>query len=75
MNVILVYTPDILPIIYEYSLFDMYHDWYKSFSTYPKPYDFLYADYLLLKLKKMCNFQVVVAEIDQILRPKSMLIV
>ncbi|KAL4315175.1 hypothetical protein AHAS_Ahas15G0158800 [Arachis hypogaea] len=53
----------------------MCHDWCKLFSTYPRSYDFLHADYLFSRLKKMCNFQVVVAEIDQILRPKSILIV
>ncbi|KAL4293070.1 hypothetical protein AHAS_Ahas18G0091300 [Arachis hypogaea] len=42
----------------------MSHDWCKSFSTYPRSYNFLYADYLFSRLKKMC-----------ILRPESMLIV
>ncbi|XLU57160.1 hypothetical protein S245_051808, partial [Arachis hypogaea] len=68
-------TQDTLPIIYERILFGMCHDWCKLFSTYPRSYDFLHADYLFSRLKKMCNFQVVVAEIDQILRPKSILIV
>ncbi|XLS86324.1 hypothetical protein HN51_036490, partial [Arachis hypogaea] len=68
-------TPDTLPIIYERGLFDMYYDWCKSFSTYHRSYDFLYVDYLFSRLKKMYNFQVVVVEIDQILRPKSTLIV
>ncbi|KAL4396587.1 hypothetical protein AHAS_Ahas01G0106800 [Arachis hypogaea] len=53
----------------------MYYDWCKSFSTYPRSYDFLYADYLFSRLKKMCNFQVVVVEINRILRLESMLIV
>ncbi|XLU57295.1 hypothetical protein S245_051943, partial [Arachis hypogaea] len=47
-------TPDTLPIIYEHGRFGMYHDWYKSFSTYPRSYDFLHADYLFSRLKKMC---------------------
>ncbi|XLS86418.1 hypothetical protein HN51_036584, partial [Arachis hypogaea] len=68
-------TLDTLPIIHERDLFGMCHNWCKSFSTYPRSYDFLHADYLFSRLKKMCNFQVVVAEIDQILRPRSMLIV
>ncbi|KAL4337380.1 hypothetical protein HN51_047421 [Arachis hypogaea] len=75
MNVILVDTPNTLSIIYEYGLFDMYQNWCKSFCTYPRSYNFFHADYLFSRLKKMCNFQVVVAEIDQILRPKNMLIV
>ncbi|XLU48086.1 hypothetical protein S245_042900, partial [Arachis hypogaea] len=62
-------------IIYKRGLFGMYHDWCKSFSTYPRSYDFLYADHLFSRLKKMCNFQVVVVEIDQIMRPKSMFII
>ncbi|KAL4374411.1 hypothetical protein AHAS_Ahas05G0180000 [Arachis hypogaea] len=52
MNVILVDTTDTLPIIYEHGLFGMYHDWCKSFSTYPKSYDFLYADYLFFKTQE-----------------------
>ncbi|XLU98901.1 hypothetical protein S245_013241, partial [Arachis hypogaea] len=68
-------TPDTLPIIYERGLFGMYYDWCKSFSTYPRSYDFLHVDYLFSRLKKMCNFKVVVIEIDQILRPESTLIV
>ncbi|KAL4321840.1 hypothetical protein HN51_066335 [Arachis hypogaea] len=75
MNVVLVDTPDTLPIIYERGLFGMYYNWCKSFSTYPRSYNFLHADYLSSRLKKMCNFQVVVAETYQILRPESILIV
>ncbi|KAL4293435.1 hypothetical protein AHAS_Ahas18G0127800 [Arachis hypogaea] len=68
-------TPDTLPILYEHGLFGMYHNWCKLFSTYPRSYNFLHTDYLFSRLKKMCNFQVVVAEIDQFLRPESMLLV
>ncbi|KAL4349925.1 hypothetical protein AHAS_Ahas10G0090700 [Arachis hypogaea] len=53
----------------------MYHDWCKSFSTYFRSYDLLHANYLFLRLKKRCNFQVVVAEVDRILRPERMFIV
>ncbi|XLS78275.1 hypothetical protein HN51_062500 [Arachis hypogaea] len=59
-------TPDTLPIIYERHLFGI---------TYPRSYDFLHVDYLFSRLKKMYNFQVIVAKTDQILRPESTLIV
>ncbi|KAL4350277.1 hypothetical protein AHAS_Ahas10G0125900 [Arachis hypogaea] len=45
----------------------MYYNWYKSFSTYSRSYDFLHVDYMFSRLKKIC--------IDQILRSKSTLIV
>ncbi|KAL4397140.1 hypothetical protein AHAS_Ahas01G0162100 [Arachis hypogaea] len=35
-------------------LFGMYYDWCKSFSTYPRSYDFFHVDYLFSRLKKMC---------------------
>ncbi|XP_057751480.1 probable methyltransferase PMT26 [Arachis stenosperma] len=75
MNVVSVDAPDTLPIIYERGLFGMYHDWCESFSTYPRSYDLLHADHLFSRLKKRCNFQAVVAEVDRILRPEGMLIV
>ncbi|KAK7247591.1 hypothetical protein RIF29_42476 [Crotalaria pallida] len=75
MNVVTVDSPDTLPIIYERGLFGIYHDWCESFSTYPRSYDLLHADHLFSKLKKRCNFEAVVAEVDRILRPEGTLIV
>ncbi|KAL4275599.1 hypothetical protein AHAS_Ahas20G0123300 [Arachis hypogaea] len=40
-----------------------------------RSYNLLHANYLFLRLKKRCNFQVAVAEVDRILRPERMLIV
>ncbi|XP_022774756.1 probable methyltransferase PMT26 [Durio zibethinus] len=75
MNVVPIDSPDTLPIIYERGLFGMYHDWCESFSTYPRSYDLLHADHLFSKVKKRCNFVVVVTEVDRILRPEGKLIV
>ncbi|OIW00478.1 hypothetical protein TanjilG_05828 [Lupinus angustifolius] len=75
MNIVPVDSPDTLPIIYERGLFGIYHDWCESFSTYPRSYDILHADHLFSKLKKRCNFEAVVAEIDRVLRPEGTLIV
>ncbi|KAE9610222.1 hypothetical protein Lal_00006874 [Lupinus albus] len=75
MNIVSVDSPDTLPIIYERGLFGIYHDWCESFSTYPRSYDILHADHLFSKLKKRCNFEAVVAEVDRILRPEGTLIV
>ncbi|KAK4763993.1 hypothetical protein SAY87_013431 [Trapa incisa] len=74
MNVVNVDSPDTLPIIYERGLFGIYHDWCESFSTYPRTYDLLHADHLFSKLKKRCNLQPVMAEVDRIVRPGGKLI-
>ncbi|KAK1371453.1 putative methyltransferase PMT26 [Heracleum sosnowskyi] len=75
MNVVNVDAPDTLPIIYERGLFGMYHDWCESFSTYPRTYDLIHADHLFSRIKKKCNFEASVVEVDRILRPEGKLIV
>lgn len=74
MNVIPIDSPDTLPIIYERGLFGIYHDWCESFSTYPRSYDLLHADHLFSKVKKRCNLEGVIAEVDRMLRPEGKLI-
>ncbi|KAH6796745.1 S-adenosyl-L-methionine-dependent methyltransferases superfamily protein [Perilla frutescens var. hirtella] len=74
MNVVNIDSPDTLPIIYERGLFGIYHDWCESFSTYPRSYDLLHADHLFSSLKRRCKLDVVMAEIDRILRPGGKLI-
>lgn len=69
MNVVPIDSPDTLPIIYDRGLFGIYHDWCQSFSTYPRTYDLLHADHLFSKLKKRCQLEPVMAEVDRILRP------
>lgn len=56
MNVVPIDSPDTLPIIFERGLFGLYHDWCESFSTYPRSYDLLHADYLFSNLKKRFTF-------------------
>ncbi|KAL3524797.1 hypothetical protein ACH5RR_013169 [Cinchona calisaya] len=75
MNVVSIDAPDTLPIIYERGLFGIYHDWCESFSTYPRCYDLLHGDHLFSKIKKKCNFDALVAEVDRILRPEGKIIV
>ncbi|CAH2059450.1 unnamed protein product [Thlaspi arvense] len=75
MNVVPVDAPDTLPIIYERGLFGIYHDWCESFNTYPRTYDLLHADHLFSTLRKRCNLESVMAEIDRILRPEGTFIV
>ncbi|OIW18161.1 hypothetical protein TanjilG_31281 [Lupinus angustifolius] len=75
MNVVPLDSPDTLPIIYERGLFGIYHNWCESFSTYPRSYDLLHADYLFSTLNNRCNFKALVAEVDRILRPRGMFIV
>ncbi|EPS59022.1 hypothetical protein M569_15788, partial [Genlisea aurea] len=75
MNVVNVDSPDTLPIIYGRGLFGIYHDWCESFSTYPRSYDLLHADHLFSRVKKRCDVEVVMAEVDRIVRPGGKLIV
>ncbi|KAL5776807.1 hypothetical protein ACOSP7_009733 [Xanthoceras sorbifolium] len=75
MNVVPIDSPDTLPIIYERGLFGLYHDWCESFNTYPRSYDLLHANHLFSSIKKRCNLQAVIAEVDRILRPEGNLIV
>ncbi|XP_023750834.1 probable methyltransferase PMT27 [Lactuca sativa] len=74
LNVVNIDSPDTLPLIFERGLFGIYHDWCESFSTYPRTYDLLHADYLFSNLKSRCNIKSVMAEVDRILRPGGNLI-
>nr|XP_043607848.1 probable methyltransferase PMT28 [Erigeron canadensis] len=70
MNVVPVYAPDTLPIIFERGLVGVYHDWCESFGTYPRSYDLLHADHLFSRLKNRCKKTAsIVVEMDRILRP------
>lgn len=70
MNVVPVYAPDTLPIIFERGLVGIYHDWCESFGTYPRSYDLLHADHLFSRLKSRCKkAATIVVEMDRILRP------
>ncbi|KAG9131078.1 hypothetical protein Leryth_006809 [Lithospermum erythrorhizon] len=75
MNMVNIDAPDTLPIIYERGLFGIYHDWCESFSTYPRTYDLLHADHLFSSLKKRCQIDPLIVEIDRVLRPGGKLIV
>ncbi|KAG6516732.1 probable methyltransferase PMT26 [Zingiber officinale] len=75
MNIVLIDSPDTLPIIYDRGLFGLYHDWCESFSTYPRTYDLLHADHLFSKLKKRCRILPIIVEVDRMLRPGGNLIV
>ncbi|XP_047074419.1 probable methyltransferase PMT24 [Lolium rigidum] len=75
MNVVNVDAPDTLPIIFDRGLFGMYHDWCESFSTYPRTYDLLHADYLFSKIKDRCAVLPVIVEVDRIVRPGGSIIV
>lgn len=75
MNIVPIDSPDTLPIIYERGLFGIYHDWCESFNTYPRSYDLLHADHLFSKVKKRCNLEAVIAEVDRMLRPDGNLVV
>ncbi|KAL4569004.1 hypothetical protein LXL04_024630 [Taraxacum kok-saghyz] len=75
LNVVNVDSADTLPIIYERGLFGVYHDWCESFSTYPRTYDLLHADYLFSNLKKRCKLTPVITEVDRIVRPGGKLII
>ncbi|KAI3724724.1 hypothetical protein L2E82_36511 [Cichorium intybus] len=75
MNVVPVDSPDTLPIIYEFGLFGIYHNWCESFNIYLRTYDLLHADHLFSDVKKRCKLQGLMTEVDRILRPKGKLMV
>ncbi|CAA2978097.1 probable methyltransferase PMT13 [Olea europaea subsp. europaea] len=43
MNVVPARKPSTLDVIFDRGLIGMYHDWCKSFSTYPRTYDFIHV--------------------------------
>lgn len=61
MNVVPVSGPDTLAHIYERGLVGTYHDWCEAFSTYPRTYDLLHANYVLGNHKKRSKFPLVEA--------------
>lgn len=75
MNIIPVNGPDTLSIVFDRGLTGIYHDWCESFNTYPRTYDLLHSSFLFANLTQRCDIVVVVAEMDRILRPGSLVII
>ncbi|GJP56575.1 hypothetical protein CLOM_g15631 [Closterium sp. NIES-68] len=63
-----------LGVIYERGLIGTYQDWCEPFSTYPRTYDLIHAAWLFSAISKRCSVEVVLMEMDRILRPEGAVI-
>ncbi|GJP55636.1 hypothetical protein CLOM_g14582 [Closterium sp. NIES-68] len=61
-------------VIYERGLIGTYQDWCEPFSTYPRTYDLIHAAWLFSAISKRCSVEVVLMEMDRILRPEGAVI-
>ncbi|KAF3433358.1 hypothetical protein FNV43_RR24460 [Rhamnella rubrinervis] len=75
MNVVPVDMPDTLSIIFDRGLIGIYHDWCESLNTYPRTYDLLHSSFLFRNLSQRCEVEVVVVEMDRILRPGGYVVI
>ncbi|KAE8701564.1 putative methyltransferase PMT18 [Hibiscus syriacus] len=75
MNVVpTIADKDTLGVIYERGLIGIYHDWCEAFSTYPRTYDLIHANFLFSLYKDKCNIEDILLEMDRILRPEGAVI-
>ncbi|WMV46600.1 hypothetical protein MTR67_039985, partial [Solanum verrucosum] len=73
MNVVPVTMNNTLSAIYDRGLIGTFHDWCDPFPTYPRSYDLLHANNLLLTIKvvmKVVLLEDIMLEMDHILRPQ-----
>ncbi|KAA8534032.1 hypothetical protein F0562_031549 [Nyssa sinensis] len=75
MNVIPIYHPDTLSVIFDRGLIGIYQDWCESFNTYPRTYDLLHSSFLFRNLTQRCDIIDVVVEMDRIVRPGGYILV
>ncbi|KAJ8433165.1 hypothetical protein Cgig2_007129 [Carnegiea gigantea] len=78
MNVVPSSLQNTLSAIYDRGLIGAFHDWCEPFSTYPRTYDLLHANYLLSHYKdraSSCLLEDIMLEMDRILRPRGFVII
>lgn len=78
MNVVPSSLENTLSAIYDRGLIGAFHDWCEPFSTYPRTYDLLHANYLLSHYKdraSSCLLEDIMLEMDRILRPRGFVII
>ncbi|KAK6945196.1 putative S-adenosyl-L-methionine-dependent methyltransferase [Dillenia turbinata] len=78
MNIVPVTMNNTLTAIYNRGLLGAYHDWCEPFSTYPRSYDLLHANYLFSHYKSHgdgCLLEDIILEMDRIIRPQGFIII
>lgn len=76
MNVVPVSNPkDTLGVIFERGFIGVYQNWCEAFSTYPRTYDFLHVHELFSVMDEKCPLEIVLLEMDRILRPEGAVII
>ncbi|WJX11083.1 hypothetical protein P8452_01733 [Trifolium repens] len=77
MNVVPASMKNTLSGIYDRGLIGTFHDWCEPFSSYPRTYDLLHANYLFshYKNKEGCVLEDIMLEMDRLIRPLGFIIV
>uniref|UniRef100_A0A0D3F8T7 Methyltransferase n=1 Tax=Oryza barthii TaxID=65489 RepID=A0A0D3F8T7_9ORYZ len=64
-----------LGVVYERGLIGSYQDWCEGMSTYPRTYDLIHADSVFTLYKNRCEMDIILLEMDRILRPEGTVII
>ncbi|KAE9612481.1 putative S-adenosyl-L-methionine-dependent methyltransferase [Lupinus albus] len=78
MNVVPSSMKNTLSGIYDRGLIGTFHDWCEPFSTYPRTYDLLHANYLFSHYKNKgegCLLEDIMLEMDRLTRPLGFIII
>ncbi|XP_054803754.1 probable methyltransferase PMT7 [Prosopis cineraria] len=78
MNVVPASMKNTLSGIYDRGLIGTFHDWCEAFSSYPRSYDLLHANYLFSHYKYQgegCLLVDIMLEMDRLIRPLGFVII
>ncbi|KAL9319156.1 hypothetical protein ACSQ67_015673 [Phaseolus vulgaris] len=78
MNVVPASMKNTLSGVYDRGLVGTFHDWCESFSSYPRTYDLLHANYLFSHYKTKgedCLLEDIMLEMDRLIRPLGFVII
>ncbi|KAL1330493.1 hypothetical protein HN51_047728 [Arachis hypogaea] len=78
MNVVPAIMKNTLSGIYDRGLIGTFHDWCEPFSSYPRTYDLLHANYLFSQYKTQgegCLLEDIMLEMDRLIRPLGSVII
>lgn len=78
MNVVPASMKNTLSGIYDRGLIGTFHDWCEPFSSYPRTYDLLHANYLFSQYTNLglgCILEDIMLEMDRLARPLGFIII
>ncbi|KAI3514401.1 hypothetical protein L1887_12777 [Cichorium endivia] len=77
MNVVPATMNDTLSAIYARGLIGAFHDWCEPFSSYPRTYDLVHANYLFSHYRddEGCLLEDMMLEMDRLVRPQGFIII